>query len=106
MQQKWYIIDSETKGGYSHHDPIKFLTKSIKSSLCDYSDDCVLVTRDIGVTRTIAASAKGNDPQRKQALTAATQVVFKNCAPFKKCITKINGTFFDGANFINIAMSM
>ena len=26
--RKWYIIDSETKGNYSHDDPIKFLTVS------------------------------------------------------------------------------
>ena len=25
----WYVICSESKGGYLHHDPIKFLTKSI-----------------------------------------------------------------------------
>ena len=54
--KKWYIIDSETKGSYSHHDSIKFLTKSIESSLCDYSDPYILVTGDIGVTRTIAAA--------------------------------------------------
>ena len=24
--KKWYVIDSESKGGYSHEDPIKFLT--------------------------------------------------------------------------------
>ena len=36
--KKWYIIESELKGNYSHHDPIKFLTKSIESSRRDYSD--------------------------------------------------------------------
>ena len=25
--KKWYIIDSESKGNYSHEDSIKFLTK-------------------------------------------------------------------------------
>ena len=25
--KKWYVIDSELKGGYSYHDSIKFLTK-------------------------------------------------------------------------------
>ena len=25
--KKWYVIDSELKGHYSHLDPIKFLTK-------------------------------------------------------------------------------
>ena len=36
--KKWYIIDNESKGNYSHKNPIKFLTKSIESSVCDYSD--------------------------------------------------------------------
>ena len=58
--KKWYVIDSESKGSYSHHDPIKFLTKSIESSLCDYSDAYILVTGNIVVTRTIAAA--GNNP--------------------------------------------
>ena len=30
---KWYVIDSKTKGSYSHHDPIKFLVGSLESSL-------------------------------------------------------------------------
>ena len=69
--EKWYVIDSESKGGYSHHDPIKFLTKSIASSLCDYSDAYILVTGDITVTRTTVVTADspaGTQPQRKQAL--------------------------------------
>ena len=28
--KKWYAIDSETKGDYSHHNPIKFLTSSLE----------------------------------------------------------------------------
>ena len=87
--KKWYVIDSESKGNYSHHDPIKFLTKSIESSLCDYSDAYVLVTGNIAVTG-------GN---------ANTKVAFKNCAPFNKCRTEINDTFVGEADFINIAMS-
>ena len=68
----------------------KVLTKSIESSLCDYSDVYVLVTGDITVTG-------GNKN---------TKVAFKICAPFKKCFTEINGTFFDEVDFINIAMPM
>ena len=88
--KKWYIIDSESNGNYSHHNPIKFLTKSIESSLCDYSDAYILVTGNINVT--------GGD--------ANTKVAFKNCAPFIKCRTKINETFTDDAQHINIAMPM
>ena len=58
--KKWYIIDSESNGNYSQNDEIKFLTRSIESSLCDYSGAYILVTGDIAVTRTIAA--EGNNP--------------------------------------------
>ena len=88
--KKWYIIDSESNGNYSHHNPIKFLTKSIESSLCDYSDAYILVTGNINVT--------GGDNN--------TKVAFKNCAPFENCRTEINDTFVDYADFINITMPM
>ena len=88
--KKWYIIDSESNGNYSHHNPIKFLTKSIESSLCNYSDAYILVTRNIHVT--------GGDNN--------TKVAFKNCAPFKDCRTEINDTFVDFADFINITMPL
>ena len=88
--KKWYVIDSESKGNYSHENPIKFLTSSLESSLCDYSDAYILVTGNITATPN----------------NAATQVVFKNCAPFKDCRTEINDTFVDYADFINIAMPM
>ena len=104
--KKWCVIDSESKSNYSHPDPIKVLTKSIESSLCDYSDAYILVTGYITLTRTIAAAVADNAPQRKQPLDAATQVVFKNCAPFEKCSTEIDGTLVDEANFINNTMPM
>ena len=88
--KKWYIIDSESKGNYSHENPIKFLTNSIESSICDYSDAYILVTGDIKAT-----------PD-----DAATQVVFKNCASFGKCRTGMNETFVDEADFINITIPM
>ena len=88
--KKWYIIDNESKGNYSHENPIKFLTSSLESSLCDYSDAYILVTGNIRITR-------GNNN---------IKAVFKNCAPFKNCRTEINETFVDKTEHINIAMRM
>ena len=88
--KKWYIIDSESNGNYSHHNPIKCLTKSIESSLCGYSDAYILVTGNITVTGS----------------NANTKVAFKNCAAFEKCRTEVNETFVDDARHTNIAMSM
>ena len=49
VTKKWYIIDSETKGNYSTDEEIKFLTRFIESSLCDYSDAYILVTGNIAL---------------------------------------------------------
>ena len=68
----------------------KNLTKSIESSLCDYSGVHILVTGDITATLN----------------NAATQVIFKSCAPFKDCRTEINNTFVDYTDFINITIPM
>ena len=58
--KKWYVTGSEAKGGYSHHDPIKFLKMSIEWSLCDYSNVYILVTGNITVTRTIDAAGNNS----------------------------------------------
>ena len=42
-------IDSERKGNYSDENLIKFITSSLESRLCNYSDAYVLVTRNIAV---------------------------------------------------------
>ena len=59
--KKWYIIDKGSNGNYSQNDEKKFLTRSIESRLCDYSDAYILVTGNITATPN----------------NAATQVVFK-----------------------------
>ena len=94
QQKKWYFIGSETKGSYSHHNPIKFLTGLLESSLCDYSDAYILVTGDIAVKRRNAADTADID-----LAAAAAQVAFKNRAPFKDCRTEINEIFVDYCKF-------
>ena len=41
--QKWCVVDNESKGKYSDENEIKFLTSSLESNLCDYSDAYILV---------------------------------------------------------------
>ena len=100
VTKKWYILHSESKGNYSQNDEIKFLTRSIESSLCDYSDAYILVTGNITVKRRNAADTAD------LALGEIAQVAFKNCAPFKKCRTEINATFVNETDFIDIIMLM
>ena len=60
---------------------IKFKTSMLRSSLCDYSDAYILVKRNIAVSNTAADGAAVNNTNKK--------VIFKNCAPFTNCISKI-----------------
>ena len=100
QQRKWNVIDSDAKGNCSKDYPIKFLTNSLESSFCDYSDAYILVTGNITVKRRNAADTDDI------ALGAITQVIFKNCSPFTNCRTGINDAFADNADFINITMPM
>ena len=69
-----------------------------RSSLCDYSDAYILVKGNITVNNTAAAGAAANNTNKK--------VIFKNCAPFTNCISKINSTDIDNAKYIDIVMPM
>ena len=70
----------------------------LRSSLCDYSDAYILVKGNISVNNTAADGAAANNTNKK--------VIFKNCAPFTNCISKINNTQIDNAEYIDIVMPM
>ena len=64
----------------------------LRSSLCDYSDAYVIVKGNITANHTAAADAAANNANKK--------VIFKNCAPFTNCISKISSTQIDNAEYI------
>ena len=59
--RKWYIINDQNNGQYGrgneNDSTIKFETKVVKPSLCDYSDAYILLTGDIKVAG-VAANTK------------------------------------------------
>ena len=69
----------------------------LRSSLYDYSDSYIL-KRTITVAKTAAQDQQNNE--------ANIMVIFKNCAPFTKCISKINYTQVDDAHDIGVVMPM
>ena len=92
--RNWVEINDNIRGAYSPNKQIRFKTAMLRSSLCDYSDAYILVKGNISVNNTAAA----NNTNKK--------VIFKNCAPFTNCISKINNTQIDNAEYINIVMPM
>ena len=89
--KKSYIINDQNNRQYGvgneNDSTIKFETKVIKPNLCDYSDAYILVIGDIKVTN----------------IAADTNVAFKNCAPFTRCI---NDEHIETAENLDIIMSM
>ena len=80
----WVETNDESRGTYSINRQINFKTPMLASSLCDYSDAYVLVKGNIIVNKTAAQGAAANNTNK--------EVIFKNCAPFTDCISKINNT--------------
>ena len=70
----------------------------LRCSLCDCSDVYILVKGNITVNNTAAAGAAANNTNKK--------VIFKNCAPFTNCISKVNNTQTDNAECIDTVMLM
>ena len=70
----------------------------LRSSLCDYSDAYILLKGNMAVNNTAADGAAANNNNKK--------VIFKNCALFTNCISKIDNTQIDNAEYIDRVMPM
>ena len=96
--KNWIEINNESREAYNVNSQVKFKTKMLKSSLCDYSDAYILVKGTITVNNTAAAGAAANNTNKK--------VIFKNCAPFTNRFSEINNTQIHNAKDIDIVMPM
>ena len=75
---------------------IRFKTSPLRSSLCDNTNAYILVKGIITVLNTAAAGQAANNANKK--------VIFKNCAPFTRCIGKKNNTQIDDAQHVDVVM--
>ena len=97
--RNWVEINDESRGTYTSND-IKFKTTMLRSNLCDYADAYILVKGTITIT------GAGDIAPARQADEREKGVIFKNCAPFTKCINRINNTNIDTAQDIDIVLPM
>ena len=97
--RNWVEINDDSRGTYTNAD-IKFKTTMLKSDLCDYADAYIFFKGTITITGAGDAAAARQADERDKGVT------FKNCAPFTKCISRINNTDIDNAQDIDIVMPM
>ena len=89
MARKWNMVYDNSKANYDVGNEIIYIMEVLKSNLCDQNDAYILVRGGITII--------GHQ---------VTQVAFKKCAPFTKCITKIDKTTIDDAENLNLVMLM
>ena len=97
--RNWVEINDESRENYVNSD-IRFKTTMLRSNLCDYADSYILVKGTITIT------GEGADAAAERADERDKGVTFKNCAPFTKCISRINNTDIDNTQDIDIVMPM
>ena len=97
--RNWVEINDESRETYTSID-VKFKTTMLRSNLCDYADSYVVVKGTITIT------GAGDDDAAKRLDERNKGLIFKNCAPFTKCISRINNADIDNAQDIDIVISI
>ena len=89
VTRRWSIVNDNSRTNYDVGSEMIYNAEIFTSNICDYNNAYILVRGDITII--------GHQ---------VTQVVFKSCAPFTKCITKIVGATTDGAENLDLAIPM
>ena len=102
--KNWVEMNDESKEGILllviWNLKLQFKTLMVWSSLCDYTDAYILVKVTIKISGAADHAAAIRADERNKG------VIFKNWAPFTKCISRINNTGIDNAKDIDIVMPM
>ena len=97
--RNWIEVNDESRGIYTGNS-INFKTTMLRSNLWNFSDAYILVKGTVTIT------GAGDNAAAREVDEKYKGVIFKNCAPFVKCISRINNTEIDNAKDIDIVMPM
>ena len=92
--KNWMEVNDLSSGQYCVNKNRRFTTSILRSDFCDYSDASIVVKG------TITVEGDKDAKKRNKKLT------IKNNAPFRSCISKIDNTFIDIAEDLDIVIPM
>ena len=95
--KNWVEINDESREACNEGNQIRLKTSMLRSGLCDYSNSYILVKGNITIENKAAQDQPNNATDKK--------VIFRNCAPFTNCISRINNTQVEDVNDFDIVMS-
>ena len=94
VTKKWIDVNDLSSGQYPVDKNTRFKTSLLRSVLFDYGDAYIVVKGAITVEGT-------NDANKRNR-----KLTFRNNAPFMSCISKINNTFNNNVEALDIVMPM
>ena len=89
---KWIEVNDLSGGQYPADKNIRFKTPMLRSDLCDYSSEYIVVKGIITIEGANAVKRRNKNQ------------TFKNIAPFRTSVSKINNTFIDSAEGLDMLM--
>ena len=98
---KNYVRVNSLSNTYNENKSIRFKTPMLRSDLCDYADEYVLVSGTITVEVDHRGAGVDENRNRKNR-----PLILKNNAPFISCIAKINNELIEDAEDLDIVMPM
>ena len=96
--KNWVEINDKSRQRYNKDNQVRSKSSMLRSNLCDYSDAYIFVKRTVIVENTAARAAAATNINKKE--------IFKNCAVFTNCISRIKTTQVVDAYDIDIIMPM
>ena len=94
--KKWVEVHDQSGEANARYKPnklVRFKTSMLRSDLGDFSDTYIVLKGKITVTN------QNNGAYDKK-------LAFKNHTPFVSCISKINNTFIENAESLDVVMPM
>ena len=94
VTRKWIEVNDLSSGKYSVNKNIRFQTRRLRSDLYDHIDAHIVVKERM----TVEGNALNKGANKK--------LIFKNNAPSRSCVSKINNIFMVNVEYLDIVMAM
>ena len=94
VTKKWIEVYDQSEKNYCVNKEIRIKTPMLRSDLCNFSDAYIVVKGHI--------TLEGENDANKRN----KNFTFKNNAPFKSCISKIDGIKINNAEDLDLVMPM
>ena len=94
VKKKWIEVNDLSSGQCSVSKNVRFKTSMLRSDLCVYIDEHIVVKGRI--------TFEGDNDKKKRK----KKLIFKNNAPFRSYISKTNNTFVNNTENLDIVMPL